>query len=71
MTEDLLDPETAAAYLGGTKPYSRQTLANWRISGQGPAFIKQPNRMVRYRRSDLDAWLARSSRAHSTSELVA
>jgi len=34
-----------------------QTLAQWRWQGVGPAFVKV-GRLVRYRRSDVDAWLA-------------
>ncbi|MCD2263266.1 hypothetical protein K3888_11210 [Dietzia aurantiaca] len=32
-------------------------LAQWRYRGQGPRFIKE-GRWVRYRRSDVDAWIA-------------
>jgi len=37
-----------------------QTLANWRWQGIGPRFVKtSPGRggRVKYRRSDIDAWL--------------
>jgi excisionase family DNA binding protein len=34
-----------------------QTLAQWRWQGVGPAFIKV-GRLVRYRRTEVDAWLA-------------
>lgn len=70
MNDDLMDAEAAGAYLGGTKPIAKQTLANWRLAGIGPAYLKLDNRMVRYRRSDLDAWLAKGVRSHSTSETV-
>ena len=32
-------------------------LHNWRRQGRGPAFIKV-GRFIRYRRADVDAWLA-------------
>jgi predicted DNA-binding transcriptional regulator AlpA len=33
------------------------TLRNWRIEGKGPRWIKIGTYAVRYRRSDLAAWL--------------
>jgi len=35
----------------------RSTLATWRATGRGPAFIKL-GRRVFYSRADLDAWIA-------------
>jgi len=35
---------------------SPQTLANWRSSGKGPAFIKVGGRVM-YDDADVDAWL--------------
>lgn len=35
----------------------RNTLANWRATGQGPRFVKLGKRSVRYRRSDLRAFI--------------
>lgn len=66
--DQLLDPEAAGAYLGGTKPLKKGTLARHRCYGSGPAFIRLHNRTIRYRLSDLDAWLARGLKAGSTSE---
>ena len=35
------------------------TLAKWRVSGCGPKWVRLPNsRTIRYRRSDIDRWLA-------------
>ena len=49
----LLDTEALAAELG-IHPI---TLAQWRlVDGKGPAFVKV-GRHVRYRRSDIEAWL--------------
>ena len=32
------------------------TLAQWRVRQQGPAYLKLPNRAVRYRLADVQAW---------------
>lgn len=37
---------------------SKATLKSWRASGQGPAFLRV-GRHVRYRPSDVEAWLER------------
>ncbi|WP_421736585.1 helix-turn-helix transcriptional regulator [Caulobacter sp.] len=38
---------------------SESSLNKWRVSGNGPAFIKLGRRIF-YRTSDLDAWLSQS-----------
>lgn len=38
------------------------TLANWRARRQGPQFLKVGRRAVRYRRADVDAFLAAGTR---------
>lgn len=45
---------------------SVKTLRNWRLSGYGPPHLKV-GRLVRYRQSDLKAWLKTCERA-STSD---
>ncbi|MGV9794428.1 helix-turn-helix domain-containing protein [Gordonia sp. NPDC003422] len=50
---DILAVQAAASYLD----VSRGTLDNWRSQGRGPAYVRQ-GRMIRYRRADLDAWMA-------------
>ena len=65
MTEQAtayLNTRTAAAHLG----LSTRTLDRYRVSGDGPVFLKFGGR-VRYLREDLDAW-ARSRRRRSTSD---
>jgi len=37
---------------------SRRTLQGWRLLGRGPKYYKPSMGMVRYRRSDVEAWLA-------------
>jgi len=64
---EMFDTAAAAAYLGGQhSPLARKSLENWRSSGRGPRFHKIGG-LVRYARSDLDAWLAERVRG-STSE---
>ena len=59
----LLKPPEAAAFLR----LSQRTLERLRLSGDGPRFCKL-RRSIRYRLSDLEAWL--SARAvGSTSEV--
>lgn len=58
----LLDTNRAAAKLG----MSKQTLANWRLRGNGPPFFKIGN-AVRYRPEDMEAWID-ARRARHTAE---
>lgn len=51
---DLLTPDEVANILR-TKT---TTLANWRALRIGPSFLKVGGRLVRYRRADLDAFIA-------------
>ena len=62
MTHEILDTFEAAAYIRLSKP----TLERLRLKGDGPCYAKM-GKAVRYRRSDLDAWLA-SRLIRSTSE---
>ncbi|WP_315636997.1 MULTISPECIES: helix-turn-helix domain-containing protein [Microbacterium] len=62
MTNDnassrLLTPRDASRYLGRSVP----ALAQLRYRGTGPRFIHAGGR-VRYRQSDVDAWLAAGER---------
>ena len=55
LLPDLLTPEQAGEYIGGVKS---QTLALWRCSGRyGIPFIRVGSK-IRYRRADLDRFLA-------------
>lgn len=51
-TSPLIAPETAAAYLR----CNPRTLAEWRIRGRGPKYVRAGRRAF-YRQSDLDTWL--------------
>lgn len=53
MGSDLLKPADLAARLGT----SVAVLANWRYMGTGPKFIKMGAKAIRYRASDVNAWL--------------
>lgn len=48
-----LDTTAAAAYLGGI---AVRTLANWRVRGIGPSYVRVGTRIA-YLVEDLDAWL--------------
>ncbi|WP_049822490.1 helix-turn-helix transcriptional regulator [Arthrobacter sp. H41] len=52
MTTKLLTPAELSAMLG--KP--ERSLAQWRYLGLGPVFVKIGN-TVRYRETDINAWL--------------
>jgi predicted DNA-binding transcriptional regulator AlpA len=55
VTEKLLSPNQAAEILG----IQPRTLDFWRQrGGVGPKFIRYSARCVRYRLSDLQAWIA-------------
>jgi excisionase family DNA binding protein len=45
---------------------AKQTLARWRVEGQGPPFIRLGSRVL-YRVADVDAYIA-EHRFHSTAE---
>ena len=57
-----LTPDQAAAYIGVAKI----TLAKWRITGSGPPFHRPKPRLIRYLRSELDAWIGAKLRSTST-----
>ena len=50
---DLIDEKETAAILA----VATTTLRNWRSLRQGPPFLKVGRRLVRYRRSDVAAFL--------------
>ena len=64
----LMTVSEAAQYCRLSKP----TLDRYRVSGEGPRFAKfgQGKGAVRYRREDLDAWIA-GRLVRSTSEATA
>ena len=56
-TDGLLNARAAADFLD-VHPV---TLANWRVDGQGPKFLRIGPRNIRYRRSDLLTYLEEST----------
>ncbi len=62
-SEILLTVEEAAARL----KISKHTLNRWRVTGEGPPFIKYGPRLVRYREAALNEWAPKRTMA-STSE---
>jgi excisionase family DNA binding protein len=48
-----LTTRQAAKYMG----ISEGVLRLWRSLGKGPIFFKAGEKLVRYRRSDLDSWI--------------
>lgn len=57
--DELLDRKAAAKYLGGTKPLSAGTLAVWDCTKRHDLKPVKVGRCVRYRRSELDKFLAK------------
>ena len=61
--QNTLTPIQAAKYVG----ISEAALRLWRSEGKGPRHFKAGEKLVRYRRADLDAWIeARLSATAST-----
>ena len=52
-TEDALFTESAAAHRMGVSP---RTLQKWRITGEGPPFVRLSSRCIRYRLQDMADW---------------
>jgi predicted DNA-binding transcriptional regulator AlpA len=48
-----LTPKQAGKYVG----ISEASLRLWRAGGRGPRYFKAGERLIRYRRADLDAWI--------------
>jgi predicted DNA-binding transcriptional regulator AlpA len=48
-----MTPKKAASYLG----ISDAALRLWRSEGKGPQFFRAGEKLIRYRRADLDFWI--------------
>lgn len=57
----LLMPKTVAAMLGLTE----RTLERWRITGEGPRYVKLSRSTVRYLREDVSAFVTANLRANT------
>jgi excisionase family DNA binding protein len=51
--QSTLTPRQAAHYLGVSDAATRL----WRSEGKGPRFFRAGERLIRYRRKDLDFWI--------------
>ena len=51
--QETLTSKKAASYLG----ISEAALRLWRSHGEGPRYFRAGEKLVRYRRADLDAWI--------------
>lgn len=65
MTEALVPPAALAEFLGTTTG----ALAQMRYRGVGPKFIKLGGKAIRYRESDVSAWLDQQTRQQTGSLL--
>lgn len=55
--DPLMDTNEAAEYLR----IDRRTAEGWRYRGTGPRYLRFTNRVVRYKKSDLDAFLEQAT----------
>lgn len=60
-SDDPCDQREAARFLS----MSVRTLEDWRYKGGGPAYYKLGRRLVRYRRADLEKFLAAGARINT------
>lgn len=51
--QNTFTPRQAAQYIG----VSDAALRLWRSEGRGPRFFRAGEKLIRYRKSDLDAWI--------------
>lgn len=51
--QDTLTPKQAAKYVG----ISEAALRLWRAERKGPRYFRAGEKLVRYRRADLDQWI--------------
>jgi predicted DNA-binding transcriptional regulator AlpA len=65
--ERLLSTKELVSSLG----IRNQTARLWRLQGRGPRYLKLSSTAVRYRLSDVQAWLAERTFASTTEQSVA
>ena len=49
----------------------RRTLQRWRVTGDGPPFVRAGLRRIVYRREAVEAWAASREHRHRAAELTA
>jgi predicted DNA-binding transcriptional regulator AlpA len=64
--EEYMTTEQGAAYIGFTAEFLKAR----RQRGDGPRYIAIGTRAVRYRRADLDAWMATQFRTSTADDCV-
>lgn len=64
-TSTLLSADATAAFLG----VQVRTLANWRVQGRGPKYVRIGRRPF-YRNSDIEGWLEERVFSHTGAELA-
>jgi hypothetical protein len=64
---DLFGPYLSTGQLAARLGVHKDTVKGWRVSGEGPAFMKFPTGMIRYDADAVEAWLAKRRRK-STSQ---
>jgi predicted DNA-binding transcriptional regulator AlpA len=62
--QNSLTPRQAANYIG----VSDAALRLWRSEGRGPRFFRAGEKLIRYRRADLDFWVESRLSQSGTSE---
>lgn len=63
----LLNEEQTAAFIGVT----RRAMQAWRLSGQGPQYIKISSRCIRYRKRELVTWSENRLQTSTSQEVQA
>ncbi|MBL4802235.1 MAG: helix-turn-helix domain-containing protein [Emcibacter sp.] len=67
--DNLYTEQQAAEYIGGTEtPIPLGTMRRWRIEGKFLKFLRIGAKAVRYRKTDLDAYLDSCSRTSTTDQ---
>jgi len=62
--DNTLTPLKAARYLG----ISEAVLRLWRSTGKGPRFYRAGEKLIRYRKGDLDFWIEQRLSAPAAGE---
>ena len=63
----LLTEKEVAKMLG----FSTRTLQKWRLTGEGPVFIKATQRAIRYRKDDIQAWIQKRTFTSTSQQMEA
>ena len=50
--------------------FTPRTLQRWRVTGDGPAFVRAGKRRVLYRVADIESWLRNRTYRHRADELA-